>query len=156
MQPSTVQYSPVQSSTAQDNPLQPTTAKYSPVKLSTAQYSQVQPSTAKYSPVQLSTAKYSPLQPSRAQYSPVQSITPHCSSVQPSCSPEHSSTARHPCQRCQICYPIFPFRNCIVYFVLFLFIVDVFHLCYRSCFTNVKKQDHQLWEPWLTSEFETQ
>ena len=114
------QYSPVQSSTAQYNPVQPTTAKYSPVKLSTAQNSQVQPSTAKYSPVQLSTAKYSPLQPSRAQYSPVQSITPNCSSVQPSCSPEHPSTASHPCQHCQICYPMFPFRNRIVYFVLFL------------------------------------
>ena len=32
----------------------------------------------------------------------------------------HPRTARHPCEHCQICYPIFPFRNRIVYFVLFL------------------------------------
>ena len=99
------------------------TVNNSPPQSSTAHYSQVQPSTELYSPVQPSTAKYSPIQPSTAQYSKVQPTTAQQSSVQPSTiyyTPEHPSTARHPCfHSLSNLLPNFPFRNGIVYFVLF-------------------------------------
>ena len=106
VQPNTAQYSPVQPCTVQHclvDPVQFSTAQYSLVQTSTAQFTQIQLSTTQYSPVEASTAPYGPVQPCRAQSSPVADKY----------IPVQLSTARH--QRRHTHYPIFPFRNCIVY-----------------------------------------
>ena len=88
----------MQPNNAQYNPVQPNTAHYGPVQPHVAQNSSVQPSTAQYIPVKPSTAQHSTV---AAQYIPLQPAILFNVAV-------------------PVLYPIFPFRNRIVYFVLFL------------------------------------